>query len=243
MRNCLLSFTFFILSLSPPALATVRVIHATQATWPPYVFDNRNSGLAVDIVQAAYSAQNYHVELEVKPWLRALKEVNKKQKDVLIALWWSDSRTGLLAYSVPYLMVHLKFIVLKENAFNYSDFSSLTGMKIGVIEDHGYGSKFNQSTYFDRLVEPDLETNIRKLKAKRIDAILADERAFNYTIRKLGLKNNDFHFVHRSLMIKPIHLAISENHPNKDKLLVQFMIGLHTIKENGMYDRLLEKYR
>ncbi|MCK6262879.1 transporter substrate-binding domain-containing protein [Vibrio sp. ZSDE26] len=238
VRLILLALCF----ISFSSLASNKVIFATQAIWPPYVFNNPNSGLAVDIVKAAYESQGYHLDLQVKPWLRALKEVNTKHKDALISIWWADSRTENLAFSVPYLLVQLKFIVLKENKFHYSGLSSLNGMKVGVIEDHGYDTEFTQSTDFRRIAEPNLETNIRKLKAKRVDTILADERAARYTIKTLGLDIDDFHFVDLSLIIKPIHLAISKQHPDKDRLLVTFMIGLHTIKQNGIYDSLLEKY-
>ncbi|MGY3570064.1 substrate-binding periplasmic protein [Vibrio paucivorans] len=220
-----------------------KLIKATQAVWPPYIFEQQNSGLAVEIVTEAYLSQNYHLKLEVKPWLRSLKEVRNKQQDILVSIWWSDDRTELLDYSVPYLMVQLKFIVLKENAFEYEDFSSLSGMKVGIIQDYGYGEEFNASSNFTRVVAEDLSTNIKKLKAKRVHAIIADERAAIHTIRQLELNQDDFYFVHKSLMIKPVHLAIAKDHPDKQKLMVKFMIGLHQLKQSGRYDQLLEKYR
>lgn len=225
------------------ALSNNTLIQATQATWPPYVFANENSGLAVEIVKAAYRTQGYQLEFETKPWLRALKEVKNQQKDAMVSIWWSDSRTDSLHFSVPYLTVHLKFIVLKENRFDYQNYESLKGMTVGVIEDYGYGEAFNSSAYFTREVGSDLATNIRKLKAKRVDAIIADERATMHTIRKLGIDPDLFYFVDRSLMIKPVYLAVSKNHPNKQKLLVKFMIGLHQIKQSGEYDRLIEQYK
>ncbi|MGF1753750.1 transporter substrate-binding domain-containing protein [Vibrio makurazakiensis] len=224
-------------------LSNDKLIHATQATWPPYVFGNANSGLAIDIVSAAYRSQGYSLELEIKPWLRSLKEVKHLQKDAMVSVWWSNNRTDSLAFSVPYLMVHLKFIVLRDNKFEYRDFESLKGMTVGVIEEYGYGKDFNNSKYFSREVGSDLATNIRKLRAKRIDAIIADERAAIHTIHKLGLDPDLFYFVDRSLMIKPVYLAVAKDHPNKHTLLVQFMIGLHHIKKSGEYDQLLEQYK
>ncbi|RTZ15622.1 transporter substrate-binding domain-containing protein [Vibrio aquaticus] len=236
---CFVSYCFLSLSFQ----ASAKNVDATQAVWPPYVFDSVNSGLAIEIVQEAYATQGYDLTMEIKPWLRSLKEVRNKQKDVLVSIWWSDDRTEKLDFSVPYLLVQLKFVVLKENAFEYKDFTSLSGMKVGVIEDYGYGEAFNQSDAFTRIVAEDLETNVRKLRAKRIDAIIADERATLHTMKQLGLDIQDFYFVDKSLMIKPVHLAVAKDHPDKQKLMVKFMIGLHTLKQNGRYDALLEKYR
>lgn len=236
---CLASFCLLTLSFSTSA----RNVNATQAVWPPYVFNSVNSGLAIEIVKEAYATQGYDLTMEIKPWLRSLKEVRNKQKDVLVSIWWSDDRTEKLDFSVPYLLVQLKFVVLKENAFEYDDFSSLSGMKVGVIEDYGYGEAFNQSDAFTRVVAEDLETNIRKLRAKRIDAIIADERATLHTMKQLGFNTEDFYFVDKSLMIKPVHLAVAKDHPEKQKLMVKFMIGLHVLKKSGRYDALLEKYQ
>jgi len=238
-RHFLLFVTAFFFSSASIAVQ----VNATQAVWPPYVFSTVNSGLATEIVTEAYATQGYQVEMEIKPWLRSLKEVRNQQKDLLISIWWSDDRTDKLDLSVPYLLVQLKFVVLKENSFEYQNFDSLQGMKVGIIEDYGYGDEFNQSTAFKRVAADDLETNIRKLRARRIDALIADERATLHTIRKLGFEPDDFYFVHKSLMIKPVHLAIAKDHPNKQKLLVKFMIGLHELKQSGRYDQLLDKYK
>ncbi|MEH0689560.1 transporter substrate-binding domain-containing protein [Vibrio cholerae] len=241
MRFCF--YALPLLLLSTALWASPPVIRATQAQWPPYVFERVNSGLAIEIVQEAFATQGYDIDLEILPWLRSLKEVRNSKKDMLVSLWWSDDRTEELEFSVPYLMVHLKFIVLKENAFEYRDFTSLEGMTVGIIEDYGYGEHFNESTYFTRVVASDLATNLRKLRAKRVDAIIADERAAIHTMKEIGLDSDHFYFVDKSLMIKPVHLAIAKDHPEKNTLMVRFMIGLHQLKQSGRYDELIMKYR
>jgi len=243
IKPFLLSCTFAIIHCIAPTTSHANNLSATQGSWPPYVFTDGQSGLSFDIVKAAFQSQGYDIDLTVKPWLRSLKEVKLGSQDILVAAWWSRDRLQTLSFSTPYLMVELQLITLKDASFDYENLSSLEGKKIGFIRNYAYGEEYYASAHFERVYSSDLLTNIKKLKAKRVDVIFADKRATKFLMKREGINIEDFHFIESSSVIKPIHMAVSVHHPDRHMIMLNFLKGIHTIKTNGTYDEILLKYQ
>lgn len=243
IKPILLSFIFAIIHCIFPSKLYANNLSATQGSWPPYVFTDGQSGLSFDIVKAAFQSQGYEINLTVKPWLRSLKEVKLGSQDILVAAWWSRDRLKTLSFSTPYLLVELQLITLKESSFDYSDLNSLKGKKVGFIRNYAYGDEYYTSTHFERVYSSDLLTSIKKLKAKRVDVIFADKRAAKFLMKREGINIDDFHFIKNSSVIKPIHMAVSVHHPDRHMIMLNFLKGIHAIKTDGTYDKILLKYQ
>ncbi|TFH90468.1 substrate-binding periplasmic protein [Vibrio ouci] len=235
---------FTLLVLPAHAQMPVNVVWTIQDEWPPYVIDSGNKkGLAHDIISEAFAVQGYQIKNTIKPWSRALREVMTQRFDIALTVWKSSERLVFLSFSDPYLTNSLVFVTLKGNSFDYSGLSSLNDKRIGVLRGYAYDDSFLQAENFDRMESDSLATNVRKLKAKRIDALIADKIFFRWYIKTNQMDINDFEFVAQPLAVNPLHIAISRDHPKREEILSAFNAGLKALQQSGRIAELIEQYQ
>jgi len=221
-----------------------NVVWAIQDEWPPYVIDSHEvRGLAHEIISEAFLTQGYKLKHTIKPWSRALREVATQRYDIALTVWKSSERLEYLYFSDAYLTNSLIFVSLKENTFEYNGLTSLNQKRIGVLRGYAYDDDFMQSNDFDRLDAENLLTNIRKLKAGRIDALVADKIFFRWFVKHNDLDINDFSLIDNPLAENPLYIAISHDHPNKERIISAFNMGLKKLQQSGQIATILEKYK
>lgn len=220
-----------------------KVIWAIQDEWPPYIIDSPEyNGIAHEIVTEAFSAQGYELKLSIKPWSRALREVATQRYDIALTVWKSGERLEYLYFSEPYLVNSLVFVTLNGNAFDYHGLKSLEGKRIGVLRGYAYDDAFMNSNDFDRLDADNIATNIKKLKAGRIDAFIVDKIFFLWFVKNNDLEINDFQLVKQPLAEKPLYIVVSHDHPKKERIISAFNTGLKSLQEADRISVILEQY-
>jgi polar amino acid transport system substrate-binding protein len=87
------------------------------------------------------------------------------------------------------------------------------------------------------------EQNFWKLRAGRVDLIIADEVVGSYIIRKrFPLEVSNFFTLSKPLDVIADYLMTSKIYPDTQKLLIKFNMALKKIKGNGVYQRILDKH-
>ncbi|MCW8334225.1 transporter substrate-binding domain-containing protein [Vibrio sp. SCSIO 43135] len=239
MRLLITLFIAALLSFTSQA----ATITAAQDPWPPFVQkDKSNPGISVEIVTAAFASQGHDVNFKIMPWTRALNEVKEGRIDVLVATWFTQERTSYLNYSDSYLENSLKFIKKAGDGFEYSGLDSLSGKSVGIIRNYGYGDEFLGATNFNKPEANDLISNVKKLKAGRIDLTLEDEVVAKATISGAGMNVSDFSFTSSALSVNPIHVTSGLANSKNAEIIDAFNKGLAAIKADGTFDKILMKY-
>ncbi|WP_019615061.1 transporter substrate-binding domain-containing protein [Psychromonas ossibalaenae] len=234
----------FIAALLSSTIAWGSSVTAAQDPWPPFVMKGavNNQGISIDIVTAAFASQGYQVNFKIMPWSRALNEVKEGRVDILPATWFTQERTNYLTYSDSYLENSLKFIKKADDSFEFDGMSSLDGKKIGIVRGYGYGDAFLNADNFSRPEANDLIANLKKLKAGRIDLTLEDELVAKSSITAKGLNVADFSFTSSALSVNPLHVTSGKANPRAAELTDAFNKGLATIKSNGKFNEILDRY-
>lgn len=219
-----------------PGIASI-----TNDAWPPFINADGHSGLALDIVTTALQTQGVSLQVTIKPWARAMKDVIDGKNDLLLATWESTARTQTLLFSQPYLKNRLRFIKRADDPFEYRDLASLSGKRIGVIRDYSYTGEFASSNNFTREPHQDLQANLRMLAAKRLDLTLEDEIVASYCFYQLQLADH-YHFTGPPLTVKRLYLAAGIQNPKSKALIAAFNQGLKLIMDDGRYEQILASY-
>ncbi|WP_104403034.1 substrate-binding periplasmic protein [Vibrio penaeicida] len=217
-------------------------ITGVQDSWAPFSMQGEEKGIAVDIVTAAFKAQGYDLNFKLMPFARAVHEVKKSRVDVLVATWYTEERATYLEYSDPYFYNKVKFIKLKDDPFEYFGMESLRGLNVGIVRSYGYGDEFSSSFLFQRDPVSDTLSNLKKLKAGRIDLTLEEPIVASFLMTENGLDPDLFEVSENSLSVNALHITTSKNHPNASQLIHDFNVGLREIKKNGTYWAILVKY-
>jgi polar amino acid transport system substrate-binding protein len=177
------------------------------------------------------------------PWARAETDVKKGAYDILPDVWMTDARKKEMMFSKPYVSNKVKFILLKDNPFEYQGLKSLKGKTIGTVRGYGYGDEFLKSTDFKRDEVVDINTNLKKLVMKRIDMTLEDEIVAKAKIAEENPKLLDqIRFSKNSFSINDLHIASGLKNPRHKEIIEAFNKGLEIIKTDGTAARILADY-
>ena len=222
--------------------AQADTITAAQDPWPPFVQDQAEAGLSVDLVRAALEHEGYELEMTIMPWARAIDQVKNGNIDVLVATWYTEERTAYLRYSEPYMQNQLKFIKQAGDNFEFDGLASLSGKTVGVVRDYGYGDEFSNAPNFTRPETNNIASNLLKLKAGRIDLTLEDEIVALSTMKNEGIDSSAFDFTENALSVNNLHVSSGIANARSEEIIAAFNRGLVAIRDNGTMAELLSKY-
>ncbi|AUJ72626.1 substrate-binding periplasmic protein [Pseudoalteromonas sp. NC201] len=234
-QSCLL-----LIALSCTSSANDAIVGAHNV-WPPYVIDE-DSGFTVDLVRAAFKAENQDFEMLITPFSRAMRMVEKGQVDIIPALWRSDSRDERFVFSKAYYSNRLVLISRTESEINFEHLEDLKGLSVCAIR--GFRSEIALAQISQIRLEKltNLTSCLSLLNKQRVEAVVSDELAFAY----LRSQHTEFHHfkVHQSTIAQwPLHIGISKSHPKATEVIELFDKGLLLLQTNGIYKATLKKYQ
>jgi len=187
----LLSVILACLSWMPAWAGDVNVLRLTSLDWPPYVSKSLpGEGISSSVVKAAAQLAGWHTEIRYFPWSRAVQEgLNNAEYAGYFPAFYLKDREKSCYFSHPIGNSMVGFASLKEKKFDWQTLADLKPFLIGTV--HGYAN----GEAFDLLVRqqaittdsaPSDISNLRKLLAHRVDAIVIDK----YVLRQLLITEN-----------------------------------------------------
>ncbi len=244
MRKSLLSL-LVLLILSPfcRAVPGPELLFAA-AEWPPYTGTGlRGGGLAAEIVTEAFQRVGYRVEFKVFPWLRAQNMVRNGQLDGMGIAWYTRERAGHMAYSRPYLKTEIVLIKHRDDQRYYDTPEQLDNKHFGVLRGYGYRNLVDSDGVRTTVLD-NLEQSFHMLAKKRIDLTLEERLNAGHRLSQLPADIREaIAFVPRPLEVKDLHLTISHNRKDHQRIIADFNRGLKLIVEDGTYRNILHSWQ
>ena len=163
--------------------------------WPPFTDEaGDNPGYMVEVAQKIFSQNGHTLVYKTMAWSRAVQITRKGQMDGIVGAAVGDAEDFVFPEEELGKLENYYF-VRKDSTWKYENIDSLKSVKVGVILDYDYGTKFmeymksNKGTgKIDILGGDDpLKKNILKLKAKRIDVLIEVKPVFDHTVKKMGM--------------------------------------------------------
>lgn len=226
-----------VLSLSVTALAKEKIYVGTNAEFPPfeYLEDGKITGFDMDLVQEIGKLVDADIKIVDMAFDGLLPALQLKKVDMVIAgMTANEERMKTVSFTQPYYTAS-QVIIVKEGNTSIKSFDDLKGRRVGVMlgftgdmvvsEIDGVKMERFNAAY----------AGIMALKADKIEAVVLDsEPAKNYVAQNKGLILADAEAEEEEYAI-----AIRKD----DKALLEKVEkALSEIKENGTYDKLIQKY-
>ena len=247
MKPLVLFLTLF-LSTGICFAENTRIEFAT-GEWPPFSSVKLPEyGRATALVSAICKAAGINPSYNFFPWKRAELKVAKGEIFAAFPYAISEERKELYDFSETLFYGVNMFMYYDQNprtsfpiTFNVLD--DLHGYRIGVISGsflvatlENAGLDFEPTTSIDQ--------SIHKLVAGRLDFFIDDRLVLHDSIQRLYPNNTQqFRFLSRPFGKKtPTGLLVSRSYPGAKEILEKFNQGLAIIKQNGEYDRIIQKY-
>ena len=173
--------------LSASSSSPGEVVRVATLDWPPYTGkDLPLGGATSSVVQAAFERLNYQVEIEYRPWKRAIDMAAKRTDDVIAYFpgYHCNHRKGFVA-SEPIGNGPLGFAEHVEAPMTWETLDDISEqqLKVGTVLGYANTDEFDAkvgSGWILAVPSNDDLTNLKKLMRKRIDAVVIDKLVLEY---------------------------------------------------------------
>lgn len=170
-----------------------KTIHLVTLQYPPYEYADGDEidGIAVRIVEEAFSRMEYDIRIELLPWARALSMVKSGEADGVFTAYKTPAREAFADYSAEVLLPQIVALFVRHDAdIDYTgNLRDLSDYTFGTVTQVSYGPQF------DSLVEEGIlrvdtvdtgEDNIEKLLSGRVDIIASNRLGALHILQQRG---------------------------------------------------------
>ena len=216
-------------------------IISSDSSFAPFVFQNESNqytGIDMDLIKAIAEDQGFTIQINNPGFDAALNAVQSGQADGMIAgMTVTDTRKETFDFSDSYYTANSILAVSESSTI--SSYKDLKGKTVGV--KNGTASQTfltdNQTKYGYKIKTfSDGASLYDSLNSGSVAAIMDDEPVIRYAIKQ-GKK---FKTPVEGTPSGKLAFAVKKgSHP---ELIKMFNNGLANLKENGTYDKILEKY-
>lgn len=236
------------LPLPPPGMAApvpnaAGHLRLVATEFPPYTTASlADHGAAVAITRAAVERAGMTMELQYRPWVRALNELQQGQWDGVIGAWHSVERESFLAYPRALGITNkIGFMARAGAGIAVDDLKKLAGLTIGVVRDYANPPAFEQAQLRKEEAIDDL-TNLRKLAAGRVDLALVDKGvAFHILQTQLREHLHALSWLDPAVADMPLYTAFSRKMPDLAARVTAFSRALNEMQGGGELQRILQR--
>lgn len=242
----------FMKSIVPALFLAASMAHAEESVtivaendWYPYCADRngKSEGFAVDVVEAAFKAAGVKLTLKSMPYARGMEEV-KKGTEVGV---FNTSKNQELEKEYIFHTNELftaKIVIMAPANSTDSGLTTklLEGKSVGVTNGYTYGNEFDSNKAIKKDPGVDDKTILKKLAAGRTQyAVIYDQVAKSLIAENKADLDGKLKQVGQ---VSEDKLYISFSKTNKDgaKFAALFDKGIETIKKNGEYKKIEEKW-
>jgi len=218
---------------------------------PPYVIQEEDAGVEVDIIREAFRAVGHDAAFVYLPNLRLpLAFAQGTVECVAVnAAYDLAGDSGRAAYSSDITVVFQNYAVtLQKSHVSIASIQDLGGKKVLAFNNASkylgpeFAAMAKSNPGYRELADQSLQ--VRMLYSKRVDSVISDKRIFTYWRNKLvRLFLSDTMDISQPLVFNaifppaPRHVAFGDS-----DMRDAFNLGLAAIKKNGVFDAIEAKY-
>jgi len=233
----------FALGMAAPAAEARRVVMATVPWAPFYAPELDDEGFISEISRAAFNAAGHEADLEFMPWARAMLQVRQGDRHLLMGAYYTDERAETYIASDRIYTTSVGLVALQDlGVTSYGELRDLSEYTIGYGRGWATTDEFDNADYLDKEAADNNVLNVRKLYAGRIDMIAMNFDRFSQIAEDEGFDPDQAVFLDPPLQSSGLYLMASRAIDDPEGLVEEFNEGLKTIRENGRYDEIIERF-
>lgn len=212
----------------------------SEATFPPFEYIDENNkivGFEIDLIAELSKRVGFSYKIENMAFDAIIPALKIGKIDIgLSGMSATDDRRKSIDFSKPYYKTQNLFLKQKTN-HKITDKTSLNGKKIGAQQGSIQELAATKIVGAEILRFENSIAVLGGLKAGKIDAMIVDE-SVGYGFLS---KNNDIvEFLKEDDGSDGIAMAFDKN--KHTQLISKINMAIDKMKQDGSYDRLLEKY-
>jgi|GEM_PF-4819356 len=153
-----------------------------------------------------------------------------------------EDRAKDFLYSDSILEIDIAIFSKKNKVYQFNNFSDLESYKISVVRGYIHSEEFDDIKFLKKFESASIEDCVNLLLNDRVDIIAGPEIVIlNYIQKKYSDKINTIENI-GLISKKSLHILINKKDKNAEYYIDKFNSGLKIIKENGVYDDIIQKH-
>ena len=226
-------------------LCTAQMVALDLMTedYPPYNYPSKTgepTGISVEIVREIIKKTGDIDNIEVLPWARSYNNILTKKNQVLFVMTRTKKRENLFKWVGP--IATNNWVIFAKNSFK-GDIKSLEELKqnryiIGTYKDDACEVYLKDKGFKNLSSVPDDNLNVKKLLKNRIDFWITGEYQGIIKAKRFNAKNK----IKKVFNVKNTKLYIAFSKDVDDFIIAKWQNELDKLKENGTYQKILNKY-
>lgn len=150
----------------------------------PGIIEPPGKGVYYDVLQDVAKGAGLEFEIGIKPMARVFDDLNNGRAQCILP-GLSDGIKVPHVSGKPFNGVNY-YIYTPEGAPLISSLEGLAGKRVGKIHGFTYSPEIDNATHFTAEAGKDEETNIKKMRAGRLDAIIGAKQDVDHALGNLG---------------------------------------------------------
>jgi PAS domain S-box-containing protein len=215
-----------------------------DSNYPPFEYidnDGECKGFNVDITKSIAKEMGFDISFNLMEWTKAIEYVKSNDFQAIQGMSISSKRRESFSFSKEYITVFHSIYTLKERT-DINQFDDLYKLKIAVQEnDISFDiitKKANVNKPIHVVVVSNQEIALQLLINKEVDAIAGNRLTILYYAKEKSCTNL-IKSVGEPINITKFGIGFRKN---RRDLLSLFNLGIHRIKENGVYKSIYDKW-
>lgn len=214
----------------------------TNADFAPFEFQDENGsteyqGFDMDLIRAVAKEMGYKAEIQNVNFDGLIPAMESGNIDIIASgMTINDERKGQVDFSDPYYTSGLTIVVPVDNQ-DIKGFADLKGKKIAVQIGTTSMAEAQKIEGADVKALNSSADTFMELKAGNVDAVINDLPVNDYYIAKT--KDTDVKRLDEKLTSEEYGFAMKKGNT---ELVQKVNEALKTLKENGEYDKIYEKW-
>ncbi|WP_415906593.1 substrate-binding periplasmic protein [Neptuniibacter sp. QD72_48] len=219
--------------------------------FPPFttVEQGKITGPFVEIVEKISVHSEIEIEILLHPNRRSKALLKEGYVNANFPLGWNEERDKWLYWSLPLMSTEYGFFTRTNEDKEYNSIELFSGLKVGVFGPSN--TSYSLERLSNKLEEQGLEPinvkmlpnsngqNLKKLVAKRIDAVYLNRDLGEYQIKELEIVGAEY-----LLGVEQINYFIGFSKENTSKELVdKFNESIRYLKDKGEISMILSTYK
>ncbi|WP_230657942.1 substrate-binding periplasmic protein [Psychrobacter sp. I-STPA10] len=221
------------------------IIISADANYPPYGLKDDNgqvTGFDAELIRAIGEREGFKVEILGDPWEETFDKLDSGNRNLIIGgTVYSDERNAKYILSEPYAPLP-NTIAYIDNNITIKDVEDLQGLKLGVLDSSAPYRHFSADNPGLIAIEqyPTIYLAVQSMAQGKVDAIAGDSGVIRYTLNNLDLGDVKYYDYGKldDNGARKVMIAQKSN----PELIKKINLGLQTVKADGTYTKLTQKW-
>jgi polar amino acid transport system substrate-binding protein len=204
--------------------------------WPPFVGSRlEQEGLSAVIADSAARKFGYRLQVDYFPWPRAMQlGLRDTRYAGYFPAYYTEERARHCYFSAPIGSSTIGLAYLKSAPLHWQMLQDLNSLTIAIVAGFSNGASFDEMLHEGRLhvdASSSDMLNLRKLLAKRVDAVVIDKLTLRYLLLNepsLYKERDRIAFHDKALAELPLYICFRKT-PQGHALQQAFDDALHTL--------------